>query len=142
MLLNLPEVPISDRPKKLPYGENLPLADFKTLKDKGWSPYDVRLMANQTDGDRAEAVKSFLEGVRLGTISADAGLLRFIELEAKVYGLLTGRQAGTKSQDEINDSQALESILSFGTKTPWATSDEEKKDKQHRRRGPKKKDAA
>jgi len=99
-------------------------------------------MANQTDGDRAEAVKSFLEGVRLGTISADAGLLRFIELEAKVYGLLTGRQAGTKSQDEINDSQALESILSFGTKTPWATSDEEKKDKQHRRRGPKKKDAA
>ena len=142
MLLDLPEVPSADRPKKLPYGQNIPKEELEVLVKRGWAPYDIRLMPNQSDGDRAEGVKAYLEAVRLGTVIPEAARLRFLELEAKTYGLLTGRSTGTKSTDEINDSEALENILSFGTSTPWATTDTEKKEKQRRKRGPKKKDVA
>ena len=120
--MDLPEVPKDQRPKRCPhYGVDELTADF--WREMGWEPVDVRLMPNLTDGDRAESVKAYLEGVRLGTIQSDAALLKFIELEARVYGLTSGKAVSTKTRKANVSDEAIDSILSFGKTQKWSKAD-------------------
>lgn len=117
-LLLWPDAPTDQRPKSL-FVDSMVFEDTKgALKEKGWIVYDVRLLANKSDGDRAEALKCCLEGIRVGTIAADKDKLRWLELEAKVYGLLTGKDKIKDTVPKI-DGDVLENLLDFtkATKT-------------------------
>jgi hypothetical protein len=97
------------------------------LERKGWLPVDVRLIGEDSDGDRAEAVKAYLEGVRMGSIAPDSALLRFLELEAKVYGLTSGKASAAKSGAiEGTESKTLTELLNFGKTRTFAAQAGEK----------------
>ena len=72
-------------------------------------------MPNKSDGDKAECVKAYLEGVRLGTIKADNARLRHMELEAKIYGLVGTKEAATDKEEDSLAEDDLDSLLSFGS---------------------------
>jgi hypothetical protein len=135
-----PEVPEKLRPKKLPH-MGLTSDDQKKLEEKGWILVDVRLIGEDSDGDRAEAVKLFLEGIRLGSIAPDSTILRFLELEAKVYGLTAGKASATKSGPlSTTEEGSLAEILgSFGADKPWSAKADEKAQKTKRALGAPKK---
>ena len=83
-------------------------------------------------------MKAFLEGVRLGTIEPDSGLLRFLELEAKVYGLTTGKNvSGGKSgaAESFEDSSVADILKGFGKSKPFSAKAEEKAKQTKRKRG-------
>jgi len=109
-----PEAPEDERPKKLPVDFALEKKDAAALIAKGWEPIDVRVLPNKTDGDRAEAVKAYLEGARLGTITLTAPQIRHLELEAKIYGLLSVRNSATLNVEKP-ESDALDALLSFSS---------------------------
>ena len=100
--MKFPKVPIKERPKPLYVAEIVPEEEEKVLSKLGWRIVDVRLMTNDSDSDRAEAVKCWLEGIRQGSIEADPKRLKFLELEAKIYGLYNTKQASVtkRSADE------------------------------------------
>lgn len=108
-----PEAPSSERPKSLFVSESLSSDLVSVLESRGWLVIDVRTLPNQTDGDRAQALKYNLEGIRQGTIRADKEKLRWLELEAKVYGLLTGKDKIKDDKPKI-DQTVLEDLLDFG----------------------------
>ena len=107
-----PEAPTEERPKALFVNTTISTSIQSGLNSRGWRVIDVRTLSNRTDGDRAEALKANLEGIRQGTIEADKDRLRWLELEAKVYGLLTGK---VKIKDDIPkiSSNLLDDLLNF-----------------------------
>jgi len=107
-----PEAPAEERPKSLFVNTSLTGSVRSELLSRGWKVVDVRTLANQSDGDRAEALKANLEGIRLGTIDADKDRLRWLELEAKVYGLLTGKDKIKDDKPKI-DEGVLDDLLNF-----------------------------
>ncbi len=110
-----PEAPAEERPKSLFVNTSLTGYVRSELLSRGWKVVDVRTLANQSDGDRAEALKANLEGIRLGTIDADKDRLRWLELEAKVYGLLTGKDKIKDDKPKI-DEGVLDDLLNFKSK--------------------------
>ena len=111
-----PSAPRHERPKNLYLAAGLSPDLSSILEGRGWRVIDVRVLPNQTDGARAEALKATLEGIRQGTIEADKDKLRWLELEAKVYGLLTGKDKLKDDKPKIS-GDVLEDLLSFGKKT-------------------------
>ena len=104
-----------DRPKDLfvdyPVGH-----DAKTtLSKRGWRVRDTRTLPNRSDADRAEGLKAVLEGIRVGSITPDREKLRWSELEAKVYGLLTGKDKLADKAPKVNQ-EVLDNLLDFGGK--------------------------
>ena len=128
---NIPEVPQNQRPKRLPHTGITVHLSVKA-KNSGWKPVDIRLMPNETDGDRAEAVKAYLEGIRLGTIDPDPKILKFLELEARIYGLSSGKSVAAVKPVELDGSD-LAKVLDFGKTRPWSTKTSEKPQKVGRR---------
>lgn len=134
--LRWPIVPDEDRPKKLFHmglldaelTDGSSLIDY--LRERGWEPVDVRLMANRTDADRAEAIKGYLEGIRVGSIEADPKSAKFLEHELRVYGMAQGKTpSGPRSDANDTDSttQSVDIVLnSFGTGRSWTTTADEK----------------
>ena len=110
-----PEAPPDERPKSLFFNQAVPADVGEVLQARGWKVVDVRTLANKSDGDRAEALKANLEGIRLGTIHADKDRLRWLELEAKVYGLLTGKDKIKDLKPNISED-VLEDLLNFKPK--------------------------
>ena len=107
-----PEAPAEERPQSLYVNTSLIGSVRSELLSRGWKVVDVRTLSNQTDGDRAESLKANLEGIRQGTIEADKDRLRWLELEAKVYGLLTGKDKIKDDKPKI-DEGVLEDLLNF-----------------------------
>ena len=105
-LLTFPEVPLDRRPQKIYIDYFLDSATVETLNGRGYQVIDVRSLPNATDGDRAEDVKAHLQGIRLRTLLPTEGAVRYIELEAKIYGLLD-----TKKRSNTPDTQLTEDIL-------------------------------
>ena len=122
LLLDWPEAPADERPKSLFVNSVTSASVQSGLLSRGWKVIDVRTLANRTDGDRAEALKANLEGIRQGTIGADKDKLRWLELEAKVYGLLTGKDKIKDDKPKISED-VLDDLLNF------------KKTKKNSRRG-------
>jgi hypothetical protein len=109
-----PSAPEEERPKALYVNEGLPEVVTDWLREeRGWKVVDVRVMPNRSDGDRAESVKAFLEGVRCGSIEASKDLLRYIELEARICGLLSNKQRADDMVPKV-EGDTLEQILDFG----------------------------
>ena len=87
-----PEVPLEQRPKRLPHNLSIGPEDLQALSEKGWAPVDVRLLPNGSDAERAEGLKSYFEGLRLGTIQVKQAIARYVEVEARVLGLTSGKK--------------------------------------------------
>jgi hypothetical protein len=138
--LDWPEVPPAMRPKKLPH-HGLDKATIDALKNLGWDPQDVRLLPNITDGDRAEALKAWLEGIRYGTIIMDPKAAKWLELESRVYGLHAGKGVtGTKSSSldgslSDSDDNYVDIMLQFGNDKPWTTTADQKAENTKRKPG-------
>lgn len=113
---NWPEVPRKRRPLKLFVSENVPEMDTDALRSIGWEIVDVRLLPQDSDALRADALKAQLEGIRQGSIMPDPKKLKFLELEARVYGLHNTKQASERKGDgaegELDASQLLDGISS------------------------------
>ena len=65
--------------------------------------------------EQCEGVKCLLEGIRVGSISPDKEKMRWLELEAKVYGLLTGKDKLSGKAPKV-DQEVLDNLLDFGKK--------------------------
>ena len=131
-LLSWPDLAKEERPRTLFVDTWLGEEASGLLSKRGWEVVDVRAMPNKTDGDKAECVKAYLEGVRLGTIKADAARLRHMELEAKIYGLVGTKEAAAAQEEDVLEDGDLDSLLSFGT-VNWEESLEEPKPKKRGR---------
>ena len=110
-----PGAPKDERPKALYVSEVLPAKVSAWLESKqGWVIVDVRTMPNKSDGDRAEAVKAFLEGVRVGSIEPGKEQLRYIELESKICGLLSNKNRADDCKPTL-DEETLDKVLDFSS---------------------------
>ena len=111
-----PGAPAEERPKALYVCETLPDVVLGWMQSKqGWLVVDVRTMPNRSDADRAEGVKAFLEGVRVGSIEPDKDQLRYLELEARICGLLSGKNRADDMAPVVTEA-TLEKMLDFGKK--------------------------
>ncbi len=121
---DLPEVPQEQRPQKLYVNVGVDESVRQTLIAKGWLPIDVRILPNKTDGDRSEAFRAYLEGLRIGSILPDPKLKPFLEMEARSYGLhaMKASELGSKHDEDateldVDQLLTLKSPRSFrGTK--------------------------
>tara|TARA_R100000458_G_C8254115_1_gene230493 strand:+ start:711 stop:1097 length:387 start_codon:yes stop_codon:yes gene_type:complete len=111
-----PEAPAEERPKALFVYEVVPDIPKAWLEHKqGWNIIDVRVMPNSSDADRAEGVKAFLEGVRVGSIEPGKDQLRYLELEARICGLLSNKSRADDMVPKVKDA-TLDKMLDFGKK--------------------------
>lgn len=104
-----------EQPKDLFVNYTVSKTHRLTLEKRGWCVRDTRRLPNKTDADRAEALKAVLEGIRVGSIAPDKDKMRWLELEAKVYGLLTGKDKLADTTPKVNQ-EVLENLLDFGKK--------------------------
>lgn len=115
LLLSYPDVPVEQRPKALYIADPLSEECREHLRAKGWEPTDVRLLPNRTDGDRAEAVKAYLEGARIGSLTLTKDQRASIELEAKICGLLNNKGIADDQSSRHIESNTLDILLNIGT---------------------------
>ena len=85
--------------------------DLAHLTGLGWDPVDVRLLPNDEDHQRGEAVKAWLEGVRLGSIDPRGQIAKYVELEARIYGLTLNKQVD-RDKDKV-DARDVDQLLDF-----------------------------
>ena len=117
-----PSVPQAKRQKKLFLASTLTEAQAATLTAKGWDLVDIRLLPAETDEERGAGLKACLEGIRLGSIVATDGVAKYIELEAKIYGLLSQKEQVTTKQ---LDAATLQELLSVGAE--WTSTNTQAK---------------
>ena len=86
-----PEVPEDQRPKKLYHNHLMDEEDREHLVSLGWDPRDVRLLPSKSDADKAESLKAWLEGLRMGAIKLSQAVARYVEVEARILGLTSGK---------------------------------------------------
>ena len=110
-----PTAPKEERPKSLFVNYTVDKECRDEMALRGWTVFDTRALPNKTDADRAEGVKAVLEGVRVGSIAPDREKLRWAELEAKVYGSLTGKDKLVDKTPQISQ-EVLDNLLDFGGK--------------------------
>ena len=130
-LLELPVVPEDARPRMLYLNDDPGAHLAKTLTRQGYQLVDVRILPNRTDHDRAELVKAYLDGVRMGTLEADAELLSYLRLESQIYGLVGSKDFGHAASKEKKgklEDEDLGTILGFGRRHVVAPPEVEKED--------------
>jgi hypothetical protein len=110
--LSWPAVPEKQRPKRL-YHAGVEPQEFEALISAGWAPEDVRLMASETDEEKASAIKAWLEGVRLGSIEPGKGIMRFVELEARIFGLMEAKGRGAPKDTTLADED-VDELMNIG----------------------------
>ena len=70
----------------------------------------------------------------MGVIEADAKLLKFIELECKVYGLSAGKTPAEDNKKKHVDKQAdVRTLLSFGSPLNKDNNNDRLRSAEHRR---------
>lgn len=89
-------------------------AQVNALEAKGYTMVDLRLLPSDTMAERAAAILHFFEGVRLGTIEADARLAKVVEIEARACGLQTGKNRPDEAKKL--DAEDIEALLEVGKK--------------------------
>jgi hypothetical protein len=92
----------------LPVEGGVPFETLQELNAKGWEVVDVRLL------DGGEAIRHTLEGIRLGTIPAARGDIKYLELEAKIYGLGKGEVEKEPEDKKLQDQDVDFLLSSFG----------------------------
>lgn len=111
----VPELERTEQGKPLYYSQHMDPELWSELKRGGWNPIDIRLLPQESEGDRKAAVMSYLEGVRVGSIIPERNQFKFVELEARVLGLL--RQT-TQVRDETKLTKDDEILLLSFAKRP------------------------
>ncbi len=122
-----PEVPQDQRPKVLHHNHHLTKEDLQELRDKGWAPTDVRLLPNETDADKAEGLKAYLEGLRLGTIILSQAVARYVEVEARVLGLTSGKGPEREPEKEKWEELDFQELMKVGGRTGHSVENKGKK---------------
>jgi hypothetical protein len=97
-----PVLPLELRPKKLFHCGEMDGETREALEGAGWKVIDIRTLPEGTDDEKVEAIKCWLQGVRLGSIQPGRGDVRFSELEARVYGLCANKRP-EKAKEPMND---------------------------------------
>jgi hypothetical protein len=115
-LLTFPDVPLDRRPQKIFIDYFLDGNTTEVLHGRGYEVIDVRSLANASDGDRAEAVKAHLQGIRQRTILPTEGAVRYIELEAKIYGLLDTKKRSNAPDTKLTDDLVNDLKTGFSSK--------------------------
>lgn len=123
-LLSYPEVPLALRPRALYLSESIGREIFEELKTKGWTPIDVRLMPAASDSDRAEIVRATLEGARVGSLKLSQMQLKFLELEARLCGLIGSKDVAVVQEEEQIEGDILTQLLTFGAEPKKRSVDE------------------
>ena len=129
-LLTFPEVPLERRPQKIYIDYFLDSASTETLHGRGYQVIDVRSLPNSTDGDRADALKAYLEGIRLRTILPSDGAVRYVELEAKIYGLLDSKNRRNNPDEGKLGPDILDQLKGFKSKYSQGTLEAKPKKKK------------
>lgn len=114
-LLTFPEVPLENRPQCIYIDYLLDAETVEAMRGRGYQVIDVRSLPNATDGDRAESVKAHLQGVRQRTILPTEGAIRYIELEARIYGLLDNKNRAHVQKTALSED-ILENLKGFSSK--------------------------
>ena len=120
-----PIVPDEQRPKELPFSCEMSEGDRKLLEERGWKPLDVRLLPNEGDGERASSVKYWLEGMRLGTVDCSASVAKYVEIEARIYGLTSGRGPEEEVKKKGYEDLDFDELLVIGGVTGHATDEKQ-----------------
>jgi hypothetical protein len=103
-----PEVPKSERPRRVAHNGQFSAALVKLLAERGWELVHVKLLAG------AEAVRLTLEGMRLGTIDVTQNAIRALELEARIHGLLN-KEPPQPKEKKVMDGDVEQLLMSIGT---------------------------
>ena len=127
-----PEVPDEQRPKKLYHNYRMDEDDLKHLVDLGWDPRDVRLLPSKSDAEKAESLKAWLEGLRMGAIKLSQAVARYVEVEARILGLTSGKgpekDAGEASYEGLDFAELQAKI---GGPTGYAQDSKKKFREKH-----------
>lgn len=115
-LLTFPEVPLERRPQRIYIDYFVDAVTKEALNGRGYEVIDVRSLPNSTDGDRAEAVKAYLEGIRLRTILPGEATARYVELEARIYGLLDAKNRRNNPDEGKLGPDILDQLKGFKSK--------------------------
>lgn len=113
-LSGLPSLPAERRPKRAYVNYAVPGPVVAELFDKGWEIEDLRSAASATISERADNVRNYLEGIRLGTIFASKDMRMTLEFEAKTLGLIGTKEvedAKVKKEEAVLKDQSIEAIL-------------------------------
>lgn len=121
-----PVVPEEQRKKKLFHNRKIGEEDLASLREKGWDPSDVRLLPNGNDGEKAESLKAYLEGLRWGSIINDQAIARYVEIEARVLGLTSGKGPEKTNKRERKEDLSLEEMMKIGGTTGHGTDSKKK----------------
>lgn len=114
----LPVVPPNVK-RTLPHDGSMTEVDLDVARGKGWVTLDVRLLPSDTMEERQRAVLAWLEGVRLGSVTAESGQGRVVEAEMRACGLFTGKLLAAEDTSAARlseDTETLEEILRLGVK--------------------------
>jgi hypothetical protein len=98
-----------ERPKNL-YHEGASCTLAAEAVQAGWTLVDVRSMPSKNDEERRTVLKCILEGIRMGSIIPDPKKLKFLELEAKVLGMIGGKGLSSDPPDD----EEVNALLSTG----------------------------
>ena len=100
--------------KELYHVGDLEIHELGYLEKRGWIVIDIRVLPNESDGDRATCLKNHLEGIRMGTIMPVKEGLRHLELEAKIYGLISTKIRPDEVKKAEYTDKTIDDILSIG----------------------------
>jgi hypothetical protein len=106
-----PLVPKDQQPKPLYLAEVLEPADEELLRDRGWRPMDVRLLAGKTLPERQARCLAWFEGLMAGSIDKAASNLAILELEAKACGLTSLKELPKEEDDGKLKEETIDEIL-------------------------------
>lgn len=112
-----PDVPKGREGMNLYYNVEMDAVQEAALRAKGWNPINTLLMDNDTDGDRAEAIKATYQGVRMGTVALNPTAVKILESEARIYGLTTGKAPKSDVSASLYDEMDVAELLSIGGNT-------------------------
>ena len=82
------------------------------MQERGWQVIDVRIMPCDTMTDRQKVVLAWLEGIRQQTITPGPKMLDFLDLEAQITGLKTGKQ---QTESKKVEKSTMDSLLDFNS---------------------------
>jgi hypothetical protein len=123
---NWPRLPKFQTGKPVYINYNITEDETKALERLGWVVSDVRLMSAEDMRQRQDIVLAWLEGLRQGTLEAPPKLMDFLELEARVCGLSTGKvlqndaaKLDKKTTDQLLDFSS-ERVFKNDTTNPLA----------------------
>jgi hypothetical protein len=111
---NWPIVPEKEQGQHVIYHAGLEGDAAERLAQAGWEIVDVRLLPSNTDAKRAEALKCWLVGIRMGTIEPEPKIVKFVDLEARYLGLY-GAKGAPRDKPAVQ-ANTMEKLLDFGRK--------------------------